>query len=580
MALALAFGTMLAVTLGILIWGSLYTAGENTRQLLTARINLTLDAVENGVRDYLLPVEREMFSLREKFQSGDLPADLDHPQTASFIGGLLTASNQVEGIGILQRDGSFSYRERHGGSVFFEEGFEPGEEAALFDGSDAEDRVVWGTPVWSPAINDTYINARLRLDFGDGKERLLLVGIELGSFVRGVTELSVQIGQPVFALHGGEWILAFNGFDVARAGLSEDRPLAHVSEASDPVLAAFAKGQPDRLRDVAPDVDASGMRVDVGDVGHAIIYREVEGFTDLAWTIGTHLPADEAAEQIRRFFGLFFLSIGVSLAAIAATIWIGRRLSRPVERLAGFAQRVGNLEFEKLEPLPSSSIRELHTASQAFNHMAGALRWFETYVPRRLVRQLIRSHGDKGVPSSERDVTVMFSDIVGFTRRTTGMPPGEVAAFLNRHFATLKDCIEAEGGTIDKYIGDSVMAFWGAPERQPDHAERACRAALAIRAALEADSDAPSIRIGIQSGTTLVGNIGAPGRFNYTLVGDTVNLAQRLEQLGKTQQPAGKTTILISAPTRERTDPAAFPSEDLGDMPIAGTTMTARIYRL
>jgi class 3 adenylate cyclase len=121
------------------------------------------------------------------------------------------------------------------------------------------------------------------------------------------------------------------------------------------------------------------------------------------------------------------------------------------------------------------------------------------------------------------------------------MPAAEIADFLNHHFALVAKCVEAEGGTVDKYIGDSVMAFWGAPEPQPDHTERACRAAIGVSIALKSDNMARKregkppvrVRIGVHTGEVVVGNIGAPGRINYTIVGDTVNAASRLEQLCK-----------------------------------------------
>ncbi len=115
----------------------------------------------------------------------------------------------------------------------------------------------------------------------------------------------------------------------------------------------------------------------------------------------------------------------------------------------------------------------------------------------------------------------MFTDIVGFTPLSEDMPPADVAAMLNRHFEMLNACIEAEDGTLDKFIGDATMAFWGAPEPTPDHAARACRAALGIARALEADaaaSETPvSVKIALHTGPLIVGNIGAQSRMNYTV---------------------------------------------------------------
>ena len=107
--------------------------------------------------------------------------------------------------------------------------------------------------------------------------------------------------------------------------------------------------------------------------------------------------------------------------------------------------------------LKPSRLRELDEASDAFNRMTTGLRWFETYVPRQLVHRLMARNSL--VESEQKKVTVMFTDIDGFSTLTEHMPAAETAATLNEHFAILVECIEAKGGTVDKYIGDSVMAF-------------------------------------------------------------------------------------------------------------------------
>ena len=216
---------------------------------------------------------------------------------------------------------------------------------------------------------------------------------------------------------------------------------------------------------------------------------------------------------------------------------------------------------------------ELNAAAQAFNAMVVGLRWFETYVPRKLVQRLV-GHGEwdaaKGaMPSKERTVTVMFADIAGFTTMAEKLPAPEVAALLNRHFGLVTACIEAEGGTVDKFIGDAVMAFWGAPEKQKDHAARGCRAALAIAEAMRREGGTLGIRIGLHSGDVVVGNIGAPGRVNYTIVGDTVNTANRLEQLGKSIDNAGNVVVVMSGVTRQASK-FDLPVKSIGRVDVRG----------
>ena len=201
--------------------------------------------------------------------------------------------------------------------------------------------------------------------------------------------------------------------------------------------------------------------------------------------------------------------------------------------------------------------------------MTTGLRWFETYVPQQLVRRLMAR--ETPFESENRAITVMFTDIVGFSTLSEHMPAAETAAMLNEHFAILVDCIEAEGGTVDKYIGDSVMAFWE-PDDTGVNVDRAIRAARQIRRRVTEDNStrrltnrvAPCVRIGIHTGDALVGNIGAPGRINYTLVGDAVNVAARLEQLSKSIGQASDAKILIS-------DATAAHAEDRNGLISVGT---------
>ena len=267
---------------------------------------------------------------------------------------------------------------------------------------------------------------------------------------------------------------------------------------------------------------------------------------------------------------------------------IGRALGRSIRQLSGAAAAIGRLEIDDAQPLRGSRFREVDIVVRGYNAMLAGLRWFQTYVPKSLVLLLIGRGEEKGLASEQREITVLFTDIVGFTAMGAQLPAPLLADFLNRHFTMLGECITAEGGTIDKYIGDSVMAFWGAPEDQTDHAARAGRAALAIVAALSADNRRRAaageppvrLRIGIHSGPAIVGNIGAPGRINYTVIGDTVNVAQRLEQLGKQfDTGAGDAIVLLSAAAAALL-PADFPRQRLGDHALRGRDENTEVFRL
>ena len=170
--------------------------------------------------------------------------------------------------------------------------------------------------------------------------------------------------------------------------------------------------------------------------------------------------------------------------------------------------------------------------------MASGLSAFAKYIPLEVVRPLVASGKAPAPGGSLSEVTVLFADLPGFTELTERLGP-EVEPHLTSFLTIAVAAIHDEGGTVDKFIGDEVMAIWNAPNQVPDHAYRACRAAAAIRAAMHAlpaispDRDEIRVRIGINTGTALVGNVGSSERLSYTVIGDTVNLASRLVGVAK-----------------------------------------------
>ena len=212
--------------------------------------------------------------------------------------------------------------------------------------------------------------------------------------------------------------------------------------------------------------------------------------------------------------------------------------------------------------------------------MAAGLSAFRKYVPTDLVRMLV-AEGINTQPGGDmKQVSVMFCDVAGFTGLSEKLGP-KIVQLMEPFFSATSDAIARHNGTIDKFMGDAVMAFWGAPRPDPNHAENACRAALDLVAAVAAtgikdDAERPlRIRLGLNSGEALVGNIGSEQRLNYTAIGDVVNVASRLEGANKTYG----TSILIGPATRSAAGDKVIVRE-LDTLAVFGRTGGLVIFEL
>jgi len=272
-------------------------------------------------------------------------------------------------------------------------------------------------------------------------------------------------------------------------------------------------------------------------------------------------------------------------AATAAALFAKLLFARPLQRLSAGLGKIGQFRLDDVHYEPTF-LAELDDFSRGLRRMAVGLTAFGRYIPVEVVRPLIAS-GAVPVPGGEiRLVTVMFADLPGFTAMSEKLGP-DVEPYLTKFLTLAVDIIAREGGTVDKFIGDEVMAFWNAPNEVPDHAERACRAAMAIRAALheiplplpEAGRDAgvplPRVRIGINSGSAIIGNVGSAIRLSYTAIGDTVNLASRLIGIAKEQN----VEIVVSDSTYSMTN-RKICGRPLGVATVRGRSAPVRILTL
>lgn len=580
--LSLTLATLVAVPSVVVLALGFGTAVSNTTRLLDDRARLFRSQTAARTRQHLEPAEALPAFLAELARRGDI--DLDDPAAVRrALRYAFAAAPQLDAVSIANAAGWVvtAYREDDD-DVDVERA--DWREDPLFgpvtrEAADRGSEPYWGRPVYvEPAKQSvlTYVRPVRRAD--GSFHAAIIAAIPLREFSRFLADLGSEFGVEFFALADREHVLAHRRIAEGAAPATTARPMPTLDEVGDPVLAQAWRGSERPLLTNGP-----GRIVEVDDVEHAFFFEELAlPGTAAPWLLGGHIPLKALGGEVFRLIAAGAVAALAVLAAIAAAVFLGRALSRPAVSLADASRAVGRLEVDDLPPLPASRLVEVDDAGRAFNGMVGALRLFMRYAPKELVRTLLR-HGEAAVPDSERrDVTVMFTDISGFTATAERMGAEACAAFLNDHLTLVIGCVEGEGGTVDKLMGDGVMAFWNAPERQPDHAARALRAALAIRERLlAANRGAPEpirLRIGLHTGPAVVGNVGSPSRLSYTIVGDTVNVASRVEKAGKDVLPGAQVAILLSAATAEAAGSEGPALESLGDQDIRGREAQVKLF--
>lgn len=270
-------------------------------------------------------------------------------------------------------------------------------------------------------------------------------------------------------------------------------------------------------------------------------YVTVSPLTQAGLILGLAVPESTILGAIARnterlvYIIMAFVGLIATLVAPMASWTLGR----PLALVTRNARLLGEFRFDEIKQV-HSPILEVETLSQSVSQMSASLASFRKYVPTEVVRMLFAQGIEAELGGSRRELSILFMDLANFTQISEALGEG-VIPFIGEFLSEMSGEIRNGGGTIDKYIGDAIMAFWGAPERNDSHALSACRAALACQKRLQnlrkettqARGFELTARIGINTGLVLVGNVGSHDRLNYTAIGDPVNVASRLEPLNK-----------------------------------------------
>ncbi|MCB9594113.1 MAG: HAMP domain-containing protein [Sandaracinaceae bacterium] len=418
-----------------------------------------------------------------------------------------------------------------------------------------------------------------------------------GPVVRVLLVVPVRADGRVTGYAAAPWSLAAIQTRVADVSTAQLASREGVLVLADERGRALADPEPARLLADVPGAGAEATRAPVSEE------READGRTwldtrvglrALPWSAVASIPADVAyasLAQMRQIVGATIA--GTLLVAVLAAFLFARWLAAPIVRLVDLTKEIAARRFDARVTIETGD--ELATLGGALNDAAAELERSEArvreeiairadlgrYLPAELVEQIVEREQSMELGGQRRAITVLFADVVAFTPLSDRLAPEVVVAILNELFTLLTEAVFRHGGTVDKFVGDCVMAVFGAPAEQPDHAARALATARDMLRFLEAANAGLEDRygvtvqlaIGVNSGDAVVGNVGSEKRMEYTAIGDVVNVAARLETIARPQQ------ILV---TRATADAAGdeFERTRIGEREVPGRAAPVELFEV
>lgn len=573
------FVGLTAILILIIVWS---TTSASTRSLLASNGHWLMASVEADIRNQFSPTRDQIKFLVEGVDRQQIdPANND--EFISIMKGALAAAPQVRVLSFTAADGAIVGVTQGPKGIFpFYDAIQSADERQEIEEARNQRDAYWGSVyfVEAEALKTTVVNIRQSAFKGDKFQGLFTATITINALSEHLKTLAASMaGSTPFILYGKDRVLAHPAITTAAPMLSKENPLPTIDAVGDPFLQEMWKTEEISLGDL------QAMIVNRDGESRVIVHRQVASYSPEPLTIGVEMPI-AVLDPLNALWWAGISALGLLVLAVVIAIAVSQLIVRPIKTMARQSRAVAGLNFSSLNILPPSRFSELNEQVQAYNSMLTGLKWLEAYVPKPLVRRLIESGVGQHMASEDRIVTVMFVDIAGFTIASEHMQAADVADMLNEHFDLIGSCIEQQNGTIDKFIGDGLMAFWGAPEDQPDHADRAVRAAELISHTIKQGNQARSkaglparrIRIGIHTGPVVVGNIGMSSRLGYTIVGDTVNVASRLEQMGKTVRPEQDVVVTLSASTHKALTDHTVIFERLGLRKVPGRKESIEVY--
>ena len=575
-------GALVAVAVLVNLYLGVRAATDNTRDLLQSRATSLVDDLESRLDATMRPVVEQARWIAERVERG-APALSENSALDAFMLGALSATPQVAGIGLVNPQALFRRWGREDGSVVWEDWSNRPDIAAWLQRGRTQRGSAWGRPIWTHTTGSTVVMHETPLRQRGRFLGMLVQVVPVATLSRGLAQVQRESGMTPFVLHERARVLAHPLLaSWSPPESARESPLPRLDTLGDETLLRL--DSPDEvplfLRGMK-HLNAGGALID--GRYRVLLHRDIARYGPGTWTVGVHFDAEtEAGSVTRRLDVAVEVGLALCAVAIALAVLAGRRLSRPVQLLARAAESVRAGDLDAVPALPTSRVRELDSALRSFRQMVDGLRERQLmrdvlgrFVPESVARTLLAGGGT--LPAQEAEATLLFCDIADFTRLTERIGPGGIMALLNEYFEAMVAVLERHGGIVTQFQGDAILATFNVPLPDPDHAAKALRAALAMQQVVRSRrfaGETLACRIGINTGPVVAGAVGAKGRLSYTVHGDAVNLAARLEDLNK----AHGTSVLVAGETVSRVQ--GFRLRPVGDLTVRGQSHPVRVFEL
>lgn len=577
------FGTssLLAITVGIALYLGFSQAATSTRQLWADKADTLIGAMERSLEFRLKPVREQAVWVARDIH------DLSNPeQYDEYIFGVLAATPQVAGVAIVTADGQ-SRRWLRGTREIYQEDWSGRPEIITWlQAVEMEQKPAWRTPIWAtqPVGKTTLLHdTPLSDENGDfiGLFAQIVTVAELSEFL---SMHYAETGLTPFVLYDKEFVLAHPMLINNQSSSEEQKqPMPSLESMGDVVLSRI--WTPDKeeafISDAMIDTEVKGVLL--GNNFYLYLYRDIDRYGEAPWTIGAYINTTLFSNvDLRQLWNALLAGLLVLVIAIIASIVAGRKVSIPIKAIVHAARNVESGRLETVPELSGSKISELNDASIAFNNMVKGLQERQLiretlgrFVPEEVAHSLLAGGGQ--IEPQQVEATILFCDIESFTQLTESLGPVKMVDVLNTFFSAMVAILEQHDGVVTQFQGDAILATFNVPITNSDHATNAIHAAEGMLSCVNSENFAGerlNVRIGVNTGSVVAGAIGAKGRLSYTVHGDAVNLAARLESLNKEYG----TRLLISEMTMKLA--REFDFSQVGESAVRGQTKSILLYTL